>query len=478
MGKECYICRSSLTSLHQNAMQLLEGVQLDQYNSNIITSGPLASLLLHYDVVHGKYKDALDLLVSCSKNGAHIDEFSCNLLAFHLYSLKKFDLVYSIMVTLQRYHYGFTLSSQLIDMWIASLIKKDDSKLLGRFCNQFIGKTLQIQPSYCVLEELAKMMLRSQQFAIFGNIMRFTVDRMNTDGIISTRIRTFRDEMTLNRFSGYISKLGAKEVIANGMFHTFGFAKGKHHCKVTDFPNLINGLSKDYPKIDYQASIRLIQMMHGFHIKEYPGRYSPLLHPDRQIKNIYKTAVIFDPGNKRLKKGYQEASMTLQQNPARNVGKPKQTSNKFRNKSSPAKDAAFEILPLNIVLKLISITNNDLKTSLTLVRSMIKNHQCPVNNETFLYLTRIFSKNAKAASSFSYFFQAFKGNICLNEQLSLAILDLYIKADSPDSLYEALKVHSKLGFIISNDLFNRAKDIFERHDDKRYGEFVPTLNLI
>ncbi|QPG75418.1 hypothetical protein FOA43_002772 [Brettanomyces nanus] len=299
---------------------------------------------------------------------------------------------------------------------------------------------------------------------------------MRQDGISTTRVEEYKDTMTLARYLSYTKLLGARETVKNGMFHTFGFVNGKHHLwRVTDLPQLVNGLAIENPKIDYVTGLKLIEQMHGFHIKEYTQRYSPLLHPDVQMKRIYQTILKKNPSDEEVTRKLDQVSQSLRGNSAAKFGKPEKMTSAYRNRGSVTDKAVFQVLPLNIVLKVISLTTNDLAVSLKLVRTMIKRHQCRINNETLLYLTRVFQKNPEAVEQFGEFFEGFRAEIVLNRQMYRAILEVLMRGHNTNLIYQFMRNYVDDGYPISTVMFEKMTLIFGLQNDERYKEFSPCL---
>ncbi|VEU20597.1 DEKNAAC101474 [Brettanomyces naardenensis] len=366
--------------------------------------------------------------------------------------------------SMQRHQYPFHLSPPLADSWITKLVtERGNSDVLAKaFVNIISKSSNNLAPSYEALTRMAEFFANDLQFSVFGKIVKYTVDRMRIDEMPTGRVEEFKDSMTVCRFQGYVSKLGATQVITNGMFHTFGFSNGKkHQWRVTDLPLFVNKLASENPKMDYLTALKLLEQMHGYHVKEYPQRYSPLLHPDVQMARIYKGLLSRDPTNKEIGAEYKKVSESLKGNPASKFGKPTKMSNKFRNRASVTEGEVFKVLPLNVILKVISLTSNDLSMSLKLVRTMIKKHECRINNETMLYVLKIFEKNPEALGQFGAFFEGFRNDIVMNRQLYGIVIDLLIKGGDFERLDEVLRGYEKAGWFVSGEMCERVNGASE-----------------
>lgn len=494
-----YVEKASLSPEVTQQMQqfwvpYMEDLSVDRYADYPKISDSLACLLVQYYCVKLNLERAAEVFTNCSRLGNCLNGFSCNLLAFYTLqqqqSVSHLKTFSTILLTMSQCNYKFTLSHQMIDRWLGAALKAKDVDLLSEFVYHFTdiaslparkstSKVFRFALTYQELQQISLLCVQGGKFALFSKIVGFTLKKMRSDSVPSARINEYRSNMTLSRFNAYVKMLGASKVILNGTFNTFGFAGGKHHCKASDFPLLVHSLGKEHPNLKYDTALHLIEQMCGYHIREYLGRYSPVLHPLEQKSRIYKAAVGSKAADEEIQSEYSNLIRLLCGNGASRIGKPARMSSKYRNRASVSRHAVFGVLPLNIILNVIGSTNGDLRVALKLVKSMINNHRCSIDNETIVYLTRVFRKNAKSGGPLlPSVIQAFKKDLVLNRQLYLSVLDVLIECDGRmDDIYKYLNGYVHCGYLVSGYLYERVKEVMEKQNDKRYMEFKPVLDI-
>lgn len=482
-----------LQKVQQFWVPYLDGLSVDKYTDYKKISGPLASLLVQYYSVKTNLERATDIFTGCSKLGTRMNWFSCNLLAFYTVQQsqntnRRKDFL-AILLTMAQCNYSFTLNGSLVDIWLENVLKAKDVDTLLAFISHFtdvmgslsqkeVRGVFKFVPTYEILNSMAQLCVEREMFSVFSKLVGFTLKRMRADGISSARINEYRAGMSLARFNAYVKKLGAFQVILNGTFHTFGFAGGKHHCKTSDFPFLVHLLAAENPNLDYNTALHVIEQMNGYHIKENPARYSPVLHPLEQKSRIYKAALESKDADDDMMTAYSDLIRLLGGNAISRVGKPARMSSKYRNRASVSRHAPFSILPLNIILNVIANTNGNLKVALMLVKSMVTKHSASIDNETIIYLTRVFRENARSGPLLPSIIESFRKDFTLNRQLYLLVLDVLLECDgSPDDIYRYLKGYAHSGFLISGTLYGKVKEVFLKKNDDRYKQFRPSLDI-
>lgn len=417
----------SLNILHDKWLQYSRRIDLSRYSRTV--SGQLASLLVHDYTVSQRYKEALALIDSTPK---HVDKFCVDLLAIHLLIRGNLQDLLDLMTILEKHEYAFGLQPQVIAEWADKVIRDEKNRLalITRF-SRLLGP---VTTTYGLLERMAELLAKSMLFTPLAAVIRHSVDRMHKERLRPQRVEQFKDKMTLYRFNGYIGKLGGPAVVSCGYFDNLGFNRTQR-WRVADFTSLTTSLAAKNPQMSYDDAILLIQQLNGFHVKEFKNRYSPLLTPNVQLGRLTDTQVA-------------ESSL----------GKPEKMSEKYRNRSQATQNKTFNVLPLNIVLKVIGDTTNDHELALLLMRSMMKKQNCPPNSETFLYLFRILCAKEESAESVMPLYNAFRDRIQLNRQMHRLIIDVLVKANDPDALYRLLQSYSAK-YPISGDLLEQVQPV-------------------
>ncbi|ODV84264.1 hypothetical protein CANARDRAFT_177131 [[Candida] arabinofermentans NRRL YB-2248] len=394
------------------------------------------SLLVHYYTICRRYDDAFRIILESKLS---IDRFPADLLCYHLLIREKTDQVYEILKHLYEIDRKQILSQQIINKWLHLAIHQKKIQLVEKFFFGYIYCP-RVPVTELSGERLLKICLLAREklhFNLMAKVVRFQIERMKAQQKPAETVQKFRRKMSLLKFDGLLEKLGPVRVIDSGIFHRFGLSE-RENITVADFSTLINGLASQFPNLSYKEGLILIEQMHGFHVTEEKYRYSRDLHPDHQLFRMIRSAKL--KGEHSLLASIDMDTFFDQYPLAKSKqGVPKRQSTKYKARR-PVTTKPFNVLPLNIILKVIQETTNDLNISIHLISYMVKRRRCQLDHDTLLYLFKIMMSNLSI-------------DLKPDQRVYEFLIDHHMKSDDLGSLISIIESYVEKGYTISNELY-------------------------
>ncbi|KAH3665663.1 hypothetical protein OGAPHI_003851 [Ogataea philodendri] len=404
---------------------------LDGKNSKELTSMLIQSYTLKRD-----YDAALSTI---EVSTVLVDRFPCELLAYHLILAKQFEKVFKLIDILYSNKYPQILNQQLLEILVKTALDGGQVELVSKFVVGFVF--LFDRPLMTLSDELSgrlcHLSIERLDFATFAKTVDYRSKLIAK--VDPAAAREFQRQMDLVRLKGYVRKLGAARVLESGMFFNMHFQKSEF--KVADFAALTHGLAAGLDRpLDISRCVLLIEQMHGFHLNEHRNRYSSSLHPDhqlyRQVTHTANQKVTLDD----LKSEYTALQTSL--------GKPNRSSEKSRLRKTVS-SSPFHVLPLNLVLKTISISHPDFELALRLTNVMVRKRRCQLNDETLYYLLRIFDQcQLTDVESLASFLSNFE----LTAKTCRLVLEIAVRANARPLVEEYYNLYKRRNYYVSPQL--------------------------
>ncbi|GMF79229.1 unnamed protein product [[Candida] boidinii] len=157
-------------------------------------------------------------------------------------------------------------------------------------------------------------------------------------------------------------------------------------------------------------------------------------------------------------------------------------SNRFRMKKIKISNKPFHALSLNIILRLISKTTNDLKLTVQLIKSMTEKRRMKLNDESILYLFKIINNSSLNNTSelhiseFSNIINLFT-DIKLNLKTYKLAFKFFIENNNLNGSKMILNQLIKHNLVISNSMIISFKQLCIKNNDNSYESYEPTFNF-
>lgn len=238
---------------------------------------------------------------------------------------------------------------------------KQLGNLLGKWFEKniyFTGDCQALSQPLCELSgdqlhQIRSILLETQNLNAYAKVVSYHMSILKSQKD-HRQIESLRHLSRLEKFKLYTGKLGALEVIQNGMFSRFKFAYG-HKYPLADFQFLSIGIANHLEDISLQKCIHLAEQMHGFHTKHYHAIYSQSLAPNVQYSRILHSSLSRNPDNQTLLDEYNSLMKSINTQQLRE-SKPVKKSSGQRNRKIPEYiTPKFGTLPINIILQSICL---------------------------------------------------------------------------------------------------------------------------
>lgn len=474
-------------------------------NNNSTNSKIIPNLLIHSIIINQNYDKAIKIITSDKSFSQNLDNFILELLSYHLLHFNKLDSFLILINYLAENN--IILSCQILEIAFNKSLNLNNIELCNRL---FIG-FIYYHPY--PLFNLTDGMIDSYSLLCYKNLKLSELDKLkNYKSIKDSKenVNKFHLNSIFNilKFNAICRKNNRNDdMISKGLFYKFNYCNFNSNkidklnsiklLSVKDFPNLNENLIKNFPILNENKAQLLIKQMEGYHIKPLNSSYSIKLHPNEQIKRImnnYTNSLSPLRRNKfKFLKQSSSSSITtdssLQKyylkinNPEKikRFGKPIKMSNKFRMRKIKISNKPFHALSLNIILRLISSTTNDLKLTVLLIKSMTEKRRMKLNDESILYLFKIINNNSNNTnelniSELSNIINLFT-DIKLNLKTYKLAFKFFIENNNLNGCKMILNQLIKHNLVISNSMISSFKELCIKNNDNSYESYKPTFNF-
>lgn len=473
---------------------------LNNTNSKIITN-----LLIHSLIINQNYDKAIKIITSDKSLAQNLDTFILELLSYHLLHFNKLDSFLILINYLSENN--FFSSCQILEIAFNKSLDSNNIELCNRL---FIG-FIYYHPY--PLFNLTDGMIYSYSLLCYKNLKLSELDKLKKyKSIRDEHYNDSNNKIELNPFN--ILKFNAicrknnrnDDIISKGLFYKFNYCNfnsyknDKNSVKllsVKDFPNLNENLIKNFPHLSENKAQLLIKQMEGYHINPLTTSFSVRLHPNEQIKRIMKNYTnSLSPLRRNKFKFLKQSTAKLTNNSPlekyylkindpkkiKRFGKPLKMSNRFRMKKIKISNKPFHALSLNIILRLISKTTNDLKLTVQLIKSMTEKRRMKLNDESILYLFKIINNSSLNNTSelhiseFSNIINLFT-DIKLNLKTYKLAFKFFIENNNLNGSKMILNQLIKHNLVISNSMIISFKQLCIKNNDNSYESYEPTFNF-
>ncbi|OWB69546.1 hypothetical protein B5S30_g4963 [[Candida] boidinii] len=473
---------------------------LNNTNSKIITN-----LLIHSLIINRNYDKAIKIITSDKSLAQNLDNFILELLSYHLLHFNKLDSFLILINYLSENN--FFSSCQILEIAFNKSLDSNNIELCNRL---FIG-FIYYHPY--PLFNLTDGMIYSYSLLCYKNLKLSELDKLKKyKSIRDEHYNDINNKIELNSFN--ILKFNAicrknnrnDDIISKGLFYKFNYCNfnssknDKNSVKllsVKDFPKLNENLIKNFPHLSENKAQLLIKQMEGYHINPLTTSFSVRLHPNEQIKRIMKNYTnSLSPLRRNKFKFLKQSTAKLKNNSPlekyylkindpkkiKRFGKPLKMSNRFRMKKIKISNKPFHALSLNIILRLISKTTNDLKLTVQLIKSMTEKRRMKLNDESILYLFKIINNSSLNNTSelhiseFSNIINLFT-DIKLNLKTYKLAFKFFIENNNLNGSKMILNQLIKHNLVISNSMIISFKQLCIKNNDNSYESYEPTFNF-